>query len=208
MATCMPNECCRWPTPLSGCWVSASLAIHAVGRGFGPSHDGSLIPVRTDQGFRSKQITDSGPTDLVVLVEPAETLLEVGAVGARDELDMEEVVDRPYGDADGMRLGPLLAPADTGTPLAFGSDRTLGSSTSRWDRCLRDTNRNMATTRPAAMPLSRMAAGPLGQVVLEDWRRTGSRGPPRTRCRRRGRVRRRTRRWRPGAPPGGTAAQR
>ena len=42
------------------------------------------------------------PDDLVILVQLAEAVLQVDVVGSGDELDLEDVVDRPHRDAHGF----------------------------------------------------------------------------------------------------------
>ena len=49
------------------------------------------------------------PDDLVLRVQLAEAVLQVDVVGAGDELDLEDVFDRPHRDPDGLRLRLLLA---------------------------------------------------------------------------------------------------
>ena len=61
------------------------------------------------------------PDDLVVLVQLAEAVLQVGVVGAGDEFDLEDVVDRPYRDADGLRLRSSTSPASCSRLTASSS---------------------------------------------------------------------------------------
>ena len=45
----------------------------------------------------------------MVLVQLAEAVFQVEVAGAGDELDLEDIVDRPHRDAGGLRLRLLLA---------------------------------------------------------------------------------------------------
>ena len=61
------------------------------------------------------------PDDLVVLVQRAEPGLQVGVVGTADELDLQDVVDRPHRDLRRARSAiNALVPTTTGSATAIG----------------------------------------------------------------------------------------